>query len=63
MGLREKLVTLSRAAGFAVLSVGLLGSGLSLTTYTVEKANDLVFSGPVAMEASVTDPTNCPTMN
>ncbi|MDJ0656656.1 MAG: hypothetical protein QNJ40_21025 [Xanthomonadales bacterium] len=60
MNIQENLLTLIRAASFAVLSVGLLGTGLGLTTYTVEKANELVFSSPVVVESPVTDPAHCP---
>lgn len=33
------------AASFAVVLVGVLSLGLGVTTYTVAKANDLVFAG------------------
>ena len=58
MNFQEKLLDLSRAAGIAVLCVGILGTGLGLATWSVEKANALVFSTPV-VESTITHPANC----
>ena len=44
--------TLLQAVAFAVFVVGALSVGLGLSTYTVAKANELVF-GPVLAEAAM----------
>ena len=49
---------LLRAAAFALVSVGSLAAGLGLTTYTVSKANELVF-GPAPTIQSAASPERC----
>ena len=40
--LRNQLTMIARAALFAVIAVGGMATGLSITTYTLSKANDIV---------------------
>ena len=54
----RKLRSLLHATIFAVVAVGGLSSGLGLATYTVSKANELVF-GPVAATPLDGGPEQC----
>ncbi len=47
MNVKSRLLLLLRAATVATLTVGSLAAGLTVTTYTVAKANDLMFPQPV----------------
>ncbi|MDX1569546.1 MAG: hypothetical protein R3200_03610 [Xanthomonadales bacterium] len=54
----SRALRLFRAAAFAMISVGGLATGLGLTTYTVSKANEMMF-GPVPIAQAASAPEQC----
>lgn len=59
MNIQENLLIVTRAALFALIAIGGLGTGLGIATLTVEKANELVFS-QVAESSRVDQDAICP---
>ena len=60
MSLKQKVQLVARAAAFATIAIGGLSAGLSITTYTVAKANDMVFPGATAAaRATSLDLSSC----
>lgn len=53
MGLKSSITLLGRAAAIATLTIGTMAAGLTLTTYTVAKANEMMFDQPVMPVGSV----------
>ncbi|MFK7957855.1 MAG: hypothetical protein AB8B96_17280 [Lysobacterales bacterium] len=47
MSIKTTLALVGRAAAVATLTVGTLAAGLTVTTYTVAKANEMMFEQPV----------------
>ncbi len=47
MSIKTTLALVGRAAAVATLTVGTLAAGLTVTTYTVAKANEMMFDKPV----------------
>lgn len=46
MSVKSAISLVARAAAFATLTIGTLAAGLTVTTYTVAKANELMFEQP-----------------
>lgn len=52
LNLKQKALLVARAGAFAMVAIGGLSIGLTITTYTVAKANDLVFADVAAAQSA-----------
>lgn len=59
MNLKQKSVLVIRAGAFALVAIGGLATGLTITTYTLAKANDYVFAGSSETVAPRLDKVIC----